>query len=88
MVTDAIGRKNSLLLAAVITIFGVILQTASQNVAMFVISRIIIGFGTGASGIVGLWHCSILRLLLDADYRGQVRLILLKQCRLLGGRGD
>ncbi|TVY84968.1 Lactose permease [Lachnellula suecica] len=53
LVTDAIGRKNSLLLAAIITILGVILQTASQNVAMFVVSRIIIGFGTAGSGSAG-----------------------------------
>jgi predicted MFS family arabinose efflux permease len=53
MITDAIGRKNALLLGAAITIFGVILQTASQNVAMFVIARIIIGFGTSASGSAG-----------------------------------
>jgi predicted MFS family arabinose efflux permease len=53
LVTDAIGRKNALLLAAIITIFGVILQTASQNIAMFVIARIIIAFGTAASASAG-----------------------------------
>jgi len=31
----------------------VILQTAAQNVAMFVIARIILGFGTSASGLTG-----------------------------------
>jgi MFS family permease len=56
LVTDAIGRKNALLLAAIITIIGVILQTASQNIAMFVIARIIIGFGTAASASAGKWH--------------------------------
>ena len=61
VVTDAIGRKNSLLLAAVITIFGVILQTASQSIAMFVISRIIIGLGTSASGSAGEWSPFIFR---------------------------
>lgn len=53
VVTDAIGRKNALLVAAICTIFGVILQTASQNIVMFVIARIIIGFGTSASGSAG-----------------------------------
>jgi MFS family permease len=52
-VTDIIGRRASLFWAAVITIFAVILQTAAQNIAMFVIARIIIGFGTSASGLSG-----------------------------------
>jgi predicted MFS family arabinose efflux permease len=56
LVTNAIGRKNALLLAAIITIIGVILQTATQNIAMFVIARIIIGFGTAASASAGKWH--------------------------------
>ena len=47
-VTDKLGRRPSLLWAAVITCGAVILQTAAQNIAMFVIARIILGFGTGA----------------------------------------
>ncbi|OCT50867.1 high-affinity glucose transporter [Cladophialophora carrionii] len=50
-VPDWIGRKWALLAGAVVTIVGVILQSAAQNIAMFVIARIIIGFGTGASSI-------------------------------------
>ncbi|ETI27322.1 hypothetical protein G647_09512 [Cladophialophora carrionii CBS 160.54] len=50
-VPDWIGRKWALLAGAVVTIVGVILQAAAQNIAMFVIARIIIGFGTGASSI-------------------------------------
>ncbi|EXJ57921.1 hypothetical protein A1O7_05344 [Cladophialophora yegresii CBS 114405] len=48
---DWIGRKWALFVGAVVTIVGVVLQTAAQNNAMFVIARIIIGFGTGASSI-------------------------------------
>ncbi|KAF8155794.1 MFS sugar transporter-like protein [Crassisporium funariophilum] len=51
--TDWVGRRPALLWAALITVFAVILQTASQNVAMFVIARILIGFGTSASGLSG-----------------------------------
>lgn len=39
--------------AAIITIVAVVLQTAAQDVAMFVIARILIGFGTVASGCAG-----------------------------------
>ncbi|KAI1615026.1 MFS sugar transporter-like protein [Exophiala viscosa] len=52
-VPDTIGRKWALFFGALLTIIGVIIQTAAQNIAMFVIARIIIGFGTGASSIAG-----------------------------------
>ncbi|KAJ7433041.1 MFS sugar transporter-like protein [Mycena galericulata] len=52
-VTDIIGRRPSLFWAAVITLIAVILQTAAQNVAMFVAARILIGFGTSASALSG-----------------------------------
>merc|ERR1711939_881412 len=52
-VPDWIGRKWALFFGAILTIIGVIIQTAAQNIAMFVIARIIIGFGTGASSIAG-----------------------------------
>lgn len=51
--TDIIGRRAALFHAAVITLIAVILQTAAQNVAMFVVARILIGFGTSASGLCG-----------------------------------
>lgn len=51
--TDKFGRKPALFWSAASTILGVILQTASQNIAMFVVARIIIGFGTSASGLCG-----------------------------------
>lgn len=52
-VTDIVGRRPALFWAAVITIVAVVLQTAAQDIAMFVIARIIIGFGTAASGLSG-----------------------------------
>ncbi|KAF7561092.1 hypothetical protein G7046_g3042 [Stylonectria norvegica] len=52
-VPDWIGRKWTLYLSAIITIIGVILQTAAQDKAMFIVARIIIGFGTGGSGVAG-----------------------------------
>jgi hypothetical protein len=52
-VTDVIGRRPALFFAALITIVGVVLQTAAQDIAMFVVARIVIGYGTSASGLTG-----------------------------------
>ena len=52
-ITDALGRRPALFWAALITIVAVVLQTAAQNIAMFVIARILIGYGGGASGLTG-----------------------------------
>jgi MFS family permease len=52
-ITDLIGRRPALLWAAIITLFAVILQSAAQNIAMFVVARVFIGFGTSASGLTG-----------------------------------
>ncbi|KAI1130617.1 putative hexose carrier protein [Nemania abortiva] len=51
MFTDKYGRRLAILWSAIITVVGVILQAAAQNVAMFVIARIILGFGTIISGV-------------------------------------
>ncbi|KAJ7195508.1 MFS sugar transporter-like protein, partial [Mycena pura] len=52
-VTDIIGRRPALFWAAVVTLLAVVLQTAAQNIAMFVAARILIGFGTSASALTG-----------------------------------
>ena len=52
-VTERLGRRPALFWAAVITIIAVVLQTAAQDVGMFVVARILIGFGTTASGCSG-----------------------------------
>ncbi|KAK2036167.1 sugar transporter [Colletotrichum somersetense] len=44
-VVDKLGRRPALFWAAVLTLAGVALQTAAQHVAMFIIARIIVGFG-------------------------------------------
>lgn len=53
IITDRLGRRPAILWGAVITLIGVILQTAANGVAMFVVARIILGFGTALSGIAG-----------------------------------
>ena len=52
-ITDILGRKKALFWAAVLTIISAVIQAAAQNIAMFVVSRILIGFGTGASAVAG-----------------------------------
>ncbi|KAK0659866.1 Lactose permease [Lasiodiplodia hormozganensis] len=52
-VSDALGRKNAMAIAAAVTIVAVVLQAAAQNVAMFAIARIVIGVGNGATAIAG-----------------------------------
>lgn len=53
IILDALGRRPAIFWGSVITLLGVLLQTAAQNVAMFVVARIILGFGSALSGIAG-----------------------------------
>ncbi|KAH8825808.1 general substrate transporter [Flagelloscypha sp. PMI_526] len=57
-VTDRFGRKRGILIGSILMIIGAILQTASQNFAMFLVSRWILGTGipmsiVGASSLIG-----------------------------------
>jgi MFS family permease len=36
---------------SILTLVGVVLQGAAQNIAMFVIARMLLGFSTGVDGI-------------------------------------
>jgi len=56
--TDWVGRRPALLWAALLTIVGVILQSAAQNIAMFIAGRIIIGIGTGVSAVAAPTYLS------------------------------
>ena len=50
---DMIGRRFGLMLSAVIFTFGVILQTASTAIPMFVAGRFFAGFGVGQLSALG-----------------------------------
>jgi len=52
-VTDALGRRYALFWAAIMTLASVILQTTAQDISMFVIARILVGYGTSASTLTG-----------------------------------
>lgn len=94
-VTDKLGRRPALLWAAVITVVAVVLQAAAQDIAMFVIARILIGFGTGASGLTGPvylaetlplhWRGWGIGLFNDGYYVGRVGLLLFPPPQLPAG---
>jgi MFS family permease len=44
---DRFGRRRSMLYAVLISTVGVVLQSAAQNIAMFIVGRIVTGFGVG-----------------------------------------
>ncbi|OQE00233.1 hypothetical protein PENVUL_c056G00273 [Penicillium vulpinum] len=48
-VPDRLGRKPAILGSALICVVGCIIQGAAQNMAMFVMARIIIGIGSELS---------------------------------------
>lgn len=48
---DRLGRRPAIFWGTVITIVGVVLQTAAQNIAMFVVARVVLGFGSQISGV-------------------------------------
>ncbi|XXH01540.1 hypothetical protein Hte_007900 [Hypoxylon texense] len=51
VMTDRLGRRPAIFWASVVTIVGIVIQTAAQNIAMFVIGRIILGIGSAISGV-------------------------------------
>lgn len=48
---DSLGRRPALFWGSVVSIIGIVLQTTAQDIPMFVIARIVLGFG-GAIGCV------------------------------------
>ncbi|KAJ7886890.1 general substrate transporter [Mycena olivaceomarginata] len=57
-VNDVLGRRMAIIFGSILMIIGAALQTASQNFAMFVMSRLILGLGipfaiVAASSLIG-----------------------------------
>lgn len=48
-VPDIIGRKPALFYSAIVAIIGTALQAASQNIAMFLVARFILGLSLGGT---------------------------------------
>ncbi|KAI1339662.1 putative hexose carrier protein [Xylariaceae sp. FL0016] len=55
---DKYGRRPAILWSSVITLVGIIIQAAAQNIAMFVVGRIILGIGSAISGIASAVYLS------------------------------
>jgi MFS family permease len=53
IIADRLGRRPAIFWGSLLTLVGVLLQTASQDIAMFVVARIVLGFGAAVSGIAG-----------------------------------
>ncbi|KAL7793785.1 general substrate transporter [Trichoderma ceciliae] len=53
VMTDRLGRRPAIFWGSLITLLGILLQTAAQNIAMFVIARIILGWGAAISSVAG-----------------------------------
>ncbi|ORY35341.1 general substrate transporter [Naematelia encephala] len=51
VIADYCGRRPAILYGCIICIVGIILQTAAQDIAMFVVARIVLGFGQGITGV-------------------------------------
>lgn len=51
IIADKLGRRPAIFWGSLITFIGIVIQTAAQNIAMFVVARIILGFGSAVSGI-------------------------------------
>jgi MFS family permease len=68
-VPDYFGRRRAILIASIITAVGIILQAAAQNIAMFVIARIIVGMGSAISNGAAP---TLLGELLPAHKRGRI----------------
>src|ERR1700742_2897829 len=53
IIADRLGRRPAIFWGSLLTLVGVLLQTAAQDIAMFVVARIVLGFGAAVSGIAG-----------------------------------
>lgn len=53
VIADRLGRRPAVFWGSALTFVGVLLQTAAQNIAMFVVGRIVLGFGSAISGVAG-----------------------------------
>lgn len=58
VMTDRLGRRPAMFWGAVVTLLGILLQTAAQNIAMFVVARIILGWGSAISSVAGAVYLS------------------------------
>lgn len=51
LIADRLGRRPTILWGSLVTLVAVLLQAAAQNIAMFVVARVLLGFGSALSGV-------------------------------------
>lgn len=51
MICNKIGRKNTIIVSAFVKFLGIGLMAGAQSYGMFLGARLILGFGSGISGI-------------------------------------
>ena len=51
IMNDRLGRRPTLFWSAILSIIGIIIQGAAQNIGMFVAGRAILGAGSSWSGV-------------------------------------
>jgi MFS family permease len=56
LLPDKLGRRKAILASALICCVGIVLQSAAQNIGMFVVGRIIIGLGSALSSGAALLY--------------------------------
>ena len=97
-VTDYLGWRYALFWAAVMTLLSVVLQTAAQYAAMFVITRVLVGYGTSASTLTRptylaetlpyqrrAWGLGVLN---DCYYVGMIELVSIRHLLIHNRRID
>lgn len=68
-IPDKFGRKKAILMSAIVCFIGIILQSAAQNIGMFIVARIIVGLGSQLSSAAAP---ALLGELLPAVTRGRI----------------
>lgn len=58
VLADALGRRPAIFWGAAATLAGVVVQTAAQDTAMFVVGRVVLGLGSAVSGIASSVYLS------------------------------
>ncbi|GLI27901.1 major myo-inositol transporter IolT [Agromyces rhizosphaerae] len=80
-IADALGRKRSLIVCAVIFLVGAIACAIAPNVALMVVARILLGFGVGAAAVAAPLY---LAEMAPAETRG--RMVTINELMIVTGQ--
>ncbi len=80
-IADALGRKRSLIVCAVIFLVGALACAIAPNVALMVVARILLGFGVGAAAVAAPLY---LAEMAPAETRG--RMVTINELMIVTGQ--